>query len=63
MKNPCKECDQRSAECHADCPKYVAFRHERNRLLKEIGEQKKATPGLPKKVQEYIWREMKQRKR
>lgn len=34
MKNPCHpQCEERSALCHAECPKYAAWREHRKEEL------------------------------
>ena len=32
MKAPCKDCPGRTAICHDTCPKYQAFRREREEI-------------------------------
>ena len=33
MKAPCFQCPDRSAHCHADCPRYAAYAAERAKIL------------------------------
>lgn len=35
MINPCRNCKERSAECHAACPRYREWRAERDAALKK----------------------------
>lgn len=34
MINPCRNCTDRNAECHATCPRYREWRAERDAALK-----------------------------
>lgn len=35
MINPCRNCTERTAECHATCPRYLEWRAERDAALKK----------------------------
>jgi hypothetical protein len=35
MINPCRNCTDRNAECHAACPRYLEWRAERDAALKK----------------------------
>lgn len=34
MKAPCKDCDRRTAECHAECREYKEFQKENEKIKK-----------------------------
>lgn len=47
--NPCKNCDKRDQNCHANCVKYKIFKgilHEEARKKKEYDEKHKCYTGM-----------------
>ena len=41
---PCRDCPDRTAECHADCERYLAYRAECDRMRRERIESSKGLP-------------------
>lgn len=39
---PCKECDERHVNCHADCDKYKCWKNEFEEHKRKISETQKA---------------------
>ena len=35
MTAPCKDCTERHPLCHAECPKYIAYRAERDEMCRQ----------------------------
>lgn len=40
MRNPCYGCDHRSAECHATCEDYIAWKKEYDALQAKVRAEK-----------------------
>ena len=40
MKVPCKDCGERTSDCHSNCKKYLRWSKERQKILDEQHKQK-----------------------
>ena len=60
-KSPCDpKCPERSAECHASCPKYAKYRkHMDEKAEEKYKKNYLHTPDLPRAMKKHIWRGMK----
>lgn len=59
MKKPCFNCPNRTAECHAKCEEYKAFRTGCDDIISKREMESKADPGISKERLKKMWREMK----
>lgn len=51
MNAPCKDCAERHPICHDHCPKYLEYRAERNRIIRERRALNGMTWGNERKFQ------------
>jgi translation elongation factor EF-Ts len=61
MNAPCRDCEQRNAECHGNCELYADWLKSREPGRAEKKRERDASPILCRKMQRHIWREMKRR--
>ena len=47
MLAPCKDCENRVLHCHSTCEKYLAFRQEKDSILKKQRIEYLSTKYLP----------------
>lgn len=40
MKNPCKDCTDRTPGCHSGCKDYVSFKTEKEKINEQIRQEK-----------------------
>lgn len=59
MKNHCINCQSRTAECHASCEDYKAFRKHRDGILEKRIQENDKHMDVPHKIKRMRWREMK----
>lgn len=59
MKNHCINCQNRTAECHASCEDYKAFRKHRDGILEKRIQENDKHMDVPNKIKRMRWREMK----
>ena len=59
MKNHCINCKNRTAECHASCEDYKAFRKHRDGILEKRIQENDKHMDVPNKIKRMRWREMK----
>ena len=60
--SPCKDCKLHSGECHIGCKEYDDWKDEQKIAAKAKQAERDASPVLPRRMIQHIWREMKGRR-
>lgn len=60
---PCRYCERRHPGCHTICIDYKEYRKKQDEIAAKRQLQLQSEPGMSNHVKQFLWKQMKSRKR